>query len=176
MSYTRAYKEIMQPEKRVGRNNILPRNIYRISTYMGSEPVTKVGADARWVFVIGKIGNDKIHCIRLNDIKPLDFLKWLNKIRDKRIPIGKDQQLSLLLRKFSKEGSQLFESYIKNDTSVYKVGHSTYRIYKLEKIQTVWEIRFEENFLRETFGEKNDPNTTQEMNVEIKDELNEKDG
>lgn len=175
MSYTAQYTQIMTPEKRIGRNNIIPRNIYRISTYTGSKPVTKVGKDSRWVFVIGKV-DDKIHCIRLNDIKPLDFLKWLNKIRDKRIPIGKDQQLSLLLKKFSKEGTQLFESYIKNDTSVYQVGHSTYRIYKLEKIQNIWEIRFEENFLRETFGEKNDPNTTQEMRTEIKDELNERDG
>ena len=84
--------------------------------------------------------------------------------------------LILLLKKFNKEGTQLFESYIKNDSSVYTVGHSTYRIYKMPKIQNIWEIRFEENFLRETFGEKDDPNTIQEMNVEIKDELNERDG
>lgn len=175
MAYTQQYKQIMQPEKRVGRKDILPRNIYRISTYTGSDPITKTGDDARWVFVIGKV-DGKIHCIRLNDIKPLNFLKWLNKIRDKRISIGKDQLLSLLLKKFSKEGTQLFEQHIKPDRLVYNVGHSTYRIYKLEKIVNVWEIRFEEGFLRETFGEKNDPNTVQEMQAEIKEETDERDG
>jgi hypothetical protein len=175
MSFTRQYRQIMQPEKRVSRNNILPRNIYRISTYTGSKPVTMVNDDSRWVFVIGRV-DDKIHCIRLNEIKPLDFLKWLNKVREKRTPIGKDNQLSLLLKKFSKQGKELWEQYIKNDPLVYKPGKSYYRIYTMSKIQNIWEIRFEENFLRETFGEKDEPNTEQEMRVEIKDELNEKDG
>lgn len=175
MAYTRQYKELMVPEKRISRNNIVPRNIYRISTYTGSKPITKTGDDSRWVFVIGKVDN-KIHCIRLNDIKPLEFTKWLNKVREKRTPIGRDQQLSLLLKKFSKEGNELFESYIKNDSHVYRPGKSTYRIYSLDKIQNIWEIRFEEGVLRQIFGEINDPKTTQEMRVEITDEINEKDG
>lgn len=175
MSYTAQYKQIMQPEKRVGRNNIIPRNVYRISTYTGSKPITKSGADQRWVFVIGKV-DDKIHCIRLNEIKPADFTQWLNKIREKRTPIGKDQLLSLLLKKFSKQGNELWESYIKNDSKVYRKGHSTYRIYKLDKIRYSWEIRFEEGKLREIFGEINDPNTAQEQAAIIKDEINEKDG
>ena len=175
MSYTRDYKQIMQPEARVGRNVIVPRNVYRISTYKGSKPITKTGENSRWVFVIGKT-EDKIHCIRLNDIKPLAFLKWLNKIREKRTPIGKDQLLSLLLKKFSKEGDGLFESYIKNDSSVYQKGHSTYRIYKLEKIVNIWEIRFEDNFLRKVFGEPDTPPTEPEMREDIKEETDERDG
>ena len=175
MAFTRQYKELMVPEKRISRNNIVPRNIYRISTYTGSKPVTKTGDDSRWVFVIGKVDN-KIHCIRLNDIKPLEFTKWLNKVREKRTPIGRDQQLSLLLKKFSREGRDLFESYIKGDSKVYRPGKSTYRIYSLDKIQNIWEIRFEEGVLRQIFGEINDPKTTQEMRAEITEEINEKDG
>jgi len=176
MAFTRDYKQIMQPEKRVSRSDILPRNIYRISTYTGSKPITKTGDDSRWVFVIGKV-DDKIHCIRLNEIKPLQFTKWLNKVREKRTPIGRDQQLSLLLKKFSKEGNDLFESYVKNDSHVYKPNSkSTYRIYSLDKIQNIWEIRFEEGMLRQIFGEINDPKTTQEMRVEIDKEIDEKDG
>lgn len=175
MSFTRDYKQIMQPEKRISKNNIVPRNIYRISTYLGSKPITKTGEDSRWIFVIGKV-DDKIHCIRLNDIKPLEFTTWLNKVREKRTPIGKDQLLSLLLKKFSKEGSDLFESYIKGDSNVYRPGKSTYRIYSLDKIQNIWEIRFEENMLRKIFGEINEPKTTQEMRVELDKEIDERDG
>jgi hypothetical protein len=176
MAFTRDYKQIMQPEKRISRSNIVPRNIYRISTYTGSKPITKTGDDSRWVFVIGKVDN-KIHCIRLNEIKPLEFTKWLNKIREKRTPIGSDQQMSLLLKRFSKEGNDLFESYIKNDSKVYKpTSKSTYRIYSLDKIQNIWEIRFEEGKLREIFGELNDPNTTQEQSAIIQKEIKDKNG
>lgn len=173
--YTRDYREIMVPEVRVGRAMILPRNVYRISTYMGSNPITKTGEDSRWIFVIGKVGNE-IHCIRLNDLKPIDFTSFLNKVREKRTPIKEDQQLDSLLKKFSKEGKDLFESYIKPNKALYPGGKSHYRIYKLEKIRYVWEIRFEPDFLRKIFGEINTPNTVTEMRAEIKEEVNEKDG
>ena len=175
MAHTRQYKEIMQPEKRIGRNNIQPRNVYRISTYQGSKPITKTGDKSRWVFVIGKT-QDKIHCIRLNDIKPIDFTNFINKIREKRTPIGRDQLLSLLLKKFSKEGTDLFEQYVRKDKKMYPGGKSHYRIYKLEKITNIWEIRFEENFLRNLFGEIDTPNTVTEMKQDIKEEVDEKHG
>lgn len=175
MSYNRQYKEIMQPEIRIGRNNIVPRNVYRISTYKGSKPNLKTGEDYRWVFVIGKTA-DKIHCIRLNDIKPIDFTNFINKIREKRTPIGKDQLLSLLLKKFSATGTDLFETYIKPNKKLYPGGKSHYRIYKLDKITYIWEIRFEDFFLKKLFGEIDTPNTIQEMKADITEEINEKDG
>ena len=177
MGYTRQYKEIMTPEVRVGRSNIIPRNVYRISTYTGSKPITKpaAGENSRWIFVIGKVG-DKIHTIRLNDIKPIDFTNFINDIRDKRIPIGRDQLLSLLLKKFSKEGTNLFETHIKPNKKLYPGGKSHYRIYKLEKIRYVFEIRFEEGFLRNLFGEPDTPNTQQEMDADMQEEIKEKNG
>ena len=77
MAFTRNYTEIMKPEFRVSRGEIRPMNIYRISTYRTGNPITKVGDDARYVFVIGKF-EGKIHCIRLNDINPLDFTNFIN--------------------------------------------------------------------------------------------------
>ena len=173
MSYNAQYKAIMQPEKRIGRNNIIPRNVYRISTYRGSKPNTKTGGDSRWVFVIGRT-QDKIHCIRLNEIKPIDFTNFVNKIRDKRIPIGRDQLMSLLLKKFSKEGTDLFEQYVKGDKKLYPGGKSHYRIYKLDKITNIWEIRFEEGFLRQLFGDIDHTQTQQEMDADIQEEIKDK--
>ena len=60
MAYTRQYKTFLNPEKRVGRSEIRPRNIYRITTYKGGDPITKSGEDARYVFVIGKVNNTHI--------------------------------------------------------------------------------------------------------------------
>ena len=55
MAYTRQYKAFLRPERRVPRSQIRPRNIYRITTYRGGDPITKSGEDARYVFVIGII-------------------------------------------------------------------------------------------------------------------------
>lgn len=169
MSYTRQYKSFLKPEKRISRSQIKPRNIYRITTYKGGDPITKSGEDARYVFVIG-IVDGKAHCIKLNDIKPLDFTNFINKLRDKRTPIGSDQMLMLLLKKFSVDGKALFESYIKNDSKIYSSKLGNYRTYLLESIQNVYEIRFEEDFLRELFKEGSNQSTRQEV---ITEEINE---
>lgn len=153
MAYTRQYKTFLSPEKRISRSLIRPKNIYRITTYSAGDPKTLSGEAARYVFVIGKVNNTHIHCIKLNDIKPIDFIKFINKLRDKRIPIGEDQPLEQLLKKFSLDGKALFETYVKNNSKIYSSKLGNYRTYLLEKIQNVYEIRFEEGFLREIFQE-----------------------
>jgi hypothetical protein len=112
----------------------------------------------------------------LNDIKPLEFTKFINKLRDKRIPIKSDQALEELLKKFSKDGNQLFESYVKNNSNVYSSKLGNYRTYILQNIINVWEIRFEDGFLRQLFGEPNNPNTITNQRTVIENEIDEQDG
>ena len=169
MSHTREYKAFLKPERRIPRSLIRPRNIYRITTYKGGDPITKSGDAARYVFVVG-IVDGKAHCIKLNDIRPVDFTNFINKLRDKRIPIGSDQALELLLKRFSKDGKGLFESYIKNNSKVYSKSLGNYRTYKLESIQNVYEIRFEQDFLKELFKEGSNQSIRQEA---IRDEIKE---
>lgn len=169
MAYTRQYKSFLKPEKRVPRSQIRPRNIYRITTYRGGDPPTKRGEEERYIFVIGIVGN-KVHAIKLNPIKPLDFTSFINKLRDKRIPIGSDQSLELLLKKFSKDGNSLFESYVKTNSRIYSPSLKNYRTYLLDSIVNVYEIRFEEDFLRELFKEGSTESTRREV---ITDEINE---
>ena len=163
MAYTRQYKTFLTPEKRISRSQIRPRNIYRITTYRGGEPITKSGDDARYVFVIGKVDGKYIHCIKLNDIRPNDFISFINKLRDKRIPIGSDQALEILLKRFSVDGKSLFETYIKNNSKIYSSRLGNYRSYLLDKITNVYEIRFEEGFLREIFKEGSNQSTRREV-------------
>ena len=98
MAFTNQYKQFLRPEKRVSKGLIKPRNIYRITTYKGGEPATKSGEDARYVFVIGKIG-DKLHCLKLNPIKPSDFTNFISKLRDRRIPLATDTMLAFISNK-----------------------------------------------------------------------------
>ena len=169
MAFTRQYKTFLRPERRVPRSQIRPRNIYRITTYRGGDPATKGGEDARYIFVIGIVGH-KVHAIKLNPIRPIDFTNFINKLRDKRIPIGSDQALELLLKKFSKDGNSLFESYIKNNTKLYSRSLANYRTYILSSIVNVYEIRFDESFLRSLFKEGSTQSTRQQI---ITDEINE---
>jgi len=167
MSFTRQYKEILVPETRISRGEIKPRNIYRISTYRRGDPATKTGEDTRYVFVLGKVG-DKIHCLKLNNINPKDFTNLLFKLREKRVPIGKDNRLNLLLKHFSTEGSELFEQHVKNNSSVYGPGKNNYRIYMVNFIVNAWEIRFEDFFLKKLFKEDSTPSTREPI---IKEEI-----
>jgi len=169
MAFTRQYKTFLRPERRIPRSQIRPRNIYRITTYRGGDPATKAGDDTRYIFVIG-IVDGKVHAIKLNPIKPLDFTNFISKLRDKRIPIGSDQSLELLLKKFSRDGSSLFESHIKNNSKVYSKTLKNYRTYLLNNIVNVYEIRFEEDFLRRLFGE---PSTQSQRQQIITNEINE---
>jgi hypothetical protein len=169
MAFTRQYKTFLRPERRVPRSQIRPRNIYRITTYRGGDPATKGGEDARYIFVIGIVGH-KVHAIKLNPIKPIDFTNFIGKLRDRRIPIGSDQALELLLKKFSKDGNALFESYIKNNTKLYSRSLANYRTYILSSIVNVYEIRFEQDALRKLFGE---PTTTATRREILQDEINE---
>lgn len=170
MAYTRQYKTFLQPEYRVTKAQILPRNIYRISTYSSGNPTTKTGDDTRYVFVIGKV-DKKIHCILLNNIKPANFTMLIERLRDKRKPIlNESQQLSDLLKLFSVDGHSLFEDYIRMNPKVYSKELNNYRTYFIDNIQHVWEIRFEDGFLRQLFKEGNTQTTQQvEINEEITD-------
>lgn len=170
--YTNQYKEILKPEKRIGKSLILPRNIYRISTYVDGNPPTKVGMESRYVFVIGKVDN-KIHCLLLNNVLPANFIIFLNNLRDGNIPIDNEQPLSELLKLMGKDGNQLFNSYVKRNRTIYSRKLDNYRSYFLDKIQNVWEIRFEDGFLKEIFKEGNTVSDRREV---IKKEINEKDG
>ena len=169
MAFTRQYKTFLRPERRIPRSQIRPRNIYRITTYRGGDPPTKGGEEARYIFVIGIVGH-KVHAIKLNPIRPIDFTMFINKLRYKRIPIGSDQALELLLKKFSKDGNSLFESYIKNNSKLYSRSLNNYRTYILNSIVNVYEIRFEEDFLRGLFKEGATKST---MREDIQDEVNE---
>ena len=171
MGFTRQYKQFLKPEKRVSKNEMKSRNIYRITTYKGGDPATKSGENARYVFVIGIVGG-KVHCLKLNPIRPVDFTNFVSELRDRRIPLTEDTRLSLFLKKFSKDGNDLFITKVKNNKKIYSPSLKNYRTYMLAKIQNVFEIRFEQDVLESLFGEK--ITITQQREI-LKEEINDDD-
>ena len=166
MLYTRQYTKFLRPEKRVPRAQIRPRNIYRIVTYRDGQPPTKTAEKARYVFVIGIVGN-KVHCIKINPINPIHFTQLIGKLRDRRKPLSSQLRLEYMLKTFSKDGNALFDTSIKNNKNLYRRDLDNYRTYILDKIVNVYEIRFEQEVLENLFGEKT---TTSEKRAILKDE------
>jgi len=170
MLYTRQYKKFLKPEKRIPRSEIRPRNIYRITTYKDGDPPTQSAEKARYVFVIGVAGG-KVHCIKINPIVPLHFTQLIGKLRDKRLPLSSNLRLESMLKKFSKDGSALFGSYIKNNKNLYRRDLNNYRTYFLDKITNVYEIRFEQDALENLFGERTTASEKREVLREEQSEI-----
>jgi len=170
--FTRQYTKFLRPEKRIPRSQIRPRNIYRIVTYKGGHPPTKQAEEARYVFVIGIVGH-KVHCIKLNPINPLHFTQFIGRLRDKRMPLSSDLRLESMLKKFSKDGSSLFESYVKNNTKLYSRNLNNYRTYILSSIVNVYEIRFEQEVLENLFGERTNASQKQQILRDEQSDLDE---
>ena len=165
--YTRQYTKFLKPEKRIPRSQIRPRNIYRIITYKGGTPATKQAEESRYVFVLGIVEN-KVHCIKLNPILPLHFTQFIGKLRDKRIEPNSQLRLEYMLKRFSRDGAQLFNSAVKNNRNLYRKELDNYRTYILGKVVNVYEIRFEQDVLDRLFGTKT---TTSEKRNILRDEI-----
>ena len=154
-NYINQYLEFLKPERRVAKNQMKQGNIYRIVRY-GND--TARGISARYVFVIGKVvdkGNIKVHCIKINNVKPPFLIDLLKRLRDKSKPITKDyKDLSSLLKSFDAQGKRLFEGFIKNNRAVYSRSLGNYRTYFIDQIQYVSEVVLEFEELGNLLSEK----------------------
>jgi hypothetical protein len=166
--FTSQYVQLLKTESRISKSGIKPRNIYRLSVYRDGDPKSV----KRFVFVIGII-DKKIHCIKLNDIRPLDFTNLLFKLRDKRIPVDNNKRLSEHLIRLPLDGKRLFESYIKKDKKLYSKQLNNYRTYILDKVSYVSEVRFENEVMNSIFKISN---TETDRRLIIDEEIDEKDG
>jgi hypothetical protein len=168
MDYRLRYKEILTKGRTISKNNIEPRNIYRIQTYRGGDP----NSSERFVFVVGIVEN-KIHCLKLNEIPPKDFISFLNRIVDKRVKLDESVSVNEIVKKFNDNGKDIFEYHIKGFPQVYNRTLKSYRIYKSEKISNVSEMFFESGLLEKFFDIK--VNETL-RDIAVEKEIDEKDG
>ena len=156
-NYINQYLQFLKPEKRVPRAQMKQGNIYRIVRY-GDD--TARGISARYVFVIGRVvdqGQIKIHCLKINNVKPSFLIDLLKRLRDKSKPITEDyEDLSSLLKSFDRQGKRLFEGYIKNKPTIYSYQLGNYRTYFLKKLQYITEVVFEYEELAKLLNEKTD--------------------
>lgn len=142
-SYTSQWEQLLDISERVSRSEIEVGNIYKISVYSGLDYKT-VRKD-RYIFTLGKDENDNIHCLKLNEIQPLDFSNFIYSIRNKQITPDSDKSLKEHLIKLPSKGKRVYESYIKPNKNLLR----GYRVYKPTRITYISEIVFQKNILEQ---------------------------
>ena len=153
MSFIGQYLQFLKPEKRVAKAQLKQGNIYRIVRYGGD---TKRGINARYVFVIGKVldkGRVKIHCLKINEVRPSLLINFLRDLRNTKLITENYFDLSSLLKSFDREGSRLFDGFIKNNKQIYNRALGNYRTYFVYKLKYISEVKFEYEELLKLFGE-----------------------
>lgn len=165
MDYTLQWARLMKSERRISRSLIKANKLYRISVYNDGNP----NYHRRYIFVIGYNRRDKkIDCIKLNNIEPMHFIEFLNKIRNKKIKIRYQIPIDKMITKFPSNGKQLFENHIKTNKLIYAKNIDSYRVYKIQNINYVMDLSFEDDVFIKLFS---DSKTVSNQRNVVKEEI-----
>ena len=153
MSFALQYKPLIESETSVSKTLVLPRNVYRINSYKYSDGKQKTlsGTTSTLVFVVGKTTDKKLSCIKISEIKPEKFFKWLEKLYIKGLTEEnwtKAENLEELLIEADVKGSKIFNSFVKPDAIVYGDNPNIYRTYNLTGIKQIEEVKFKKDVLK----------------------------
>lgn len=165
MPFAQQYMKFVEAEIPVSKTLIRPRNVYSIKSYTNVNGETKsyTGANAAIVFVIG-IAEQKIWCLKLTDVRPVIFWKWLKPMLKKNIKVDNTiQKLEDLLLVDTRNGKKVFENFVKGK-QIYNIEPSAFRSYNLKGVNLAKELKFDLNFLKTEFKLE-----SEEINSEYKD-------
>lgn len=156
MEFTNQYKPFIQKEERIAKNNIKPLEIYRISTYKYADGDIKslAGVKSALVFSIG-IYEKKFNCIKMSEIRPDMFFKFMAKLKNKSLTEQKIDEAEFLYDLMiemgsDKSGKMVYESYIKNSSEfrTLKKQYNPYRTYNLEGLIYVQRVNLKKEYLK----------------------------
>jgi hypothetical protein len=152
MAFSSHYKPLILSEESVGKSQILPRNIYKITSYEYADGQTKTlsGSTTSIVFVIGITSDKKLTCIKISDIKPDKFFKWLKPLFKKGLTESDwkaEQKLGQLLILGDKQGSKIFNQFVRSN-QIYTKEPTSYRTYNISGIKQIQEIRIKPDILK----------------------------
>ena len=152
MPFANLYKSYIEAEVSVGKTAIKPRNVYIVESYVYADGKQKSfsGNNTAYVFVIGISPEKIISCIKLSEIKPDKFFKWLQPLFNPGITNEaweKSKTLDEVLKKSGKDGSGLFAQFVKT-SPIYNLNPTPYRTYSLQGIKQASEVKFKKDFLK----------------------------
>lgn len=151
MSFALQYKSLIESEKRASKSSLITRNVYRISSYEFTDGDQKslTGQNSSLIFLIG-IYDKKLICLKISEVRPDIFFKWLKTIQLKDLTaqkIDESKSLNELIILDSPTGNKIFDGYVKGK-SIYNIKPSPYRTYKLEGVKYIQEVNFKKDVLK----------------------------
>jgi hypothetical protein len=153
VNYYNRYKDVFNFENRVSSQFVKmnPRNFYRISRYEYSDGDVKslAGIDSSLIFVIG-VFEEKVNCIKLNEVRPEIFMRWFSTILKPSInegDIDSSTTINDLIITDSISGNKLFESKIKTHP-IYKQEPRPYRTYNLDGLKYIQQINLKKDLIK----------------------------
>jgi hypothetical protein len=151
MPFINQYIPFIESEKSVSKTLIKPRNIYRILSYEYADGERKslTGNKSSLVFVTG-IFEKKVYCIKISEVKPDNFFKWLKTIflkslNDKRI--NESKELSELLIITAKAGGTMLSKLKSN--AIYSSHPNAFRTYNLDGINQVKVVNIKKDTIKQ---------------------------
>jgi len=150
MPFSAQYKPLIESEEAVSKSRVLPRNIYKISSYRYADGTQKTlsGIETAYVFVLG-IFDKKLSCIKISEIKPEKFFKWLKPTFKSGLTVEQfdsAQKLEELLILADKPGKKMVN--LLQQSSLYNNNPNPYRTYTLAGIKQITEIRIKKDILK----------------------------
>ena len=155
MSFTLQYKSLIESEKRASKTSLIPRNVYRISSYefADGEQKSLTGQNSSLIFLIG-IYDKKLISLKISEVRPDIFFKWLKTIQLKGLTpqqIDESKSLDELVILDSKTGNKIFDGYVKGK-SIYNMKPSPYRTYNLDGVKYIQEVNFKKDVLKSYYS------------------------
>ena len=149
MPFTLEYDKLVESEKGISKTTLRPRNLYRINSYKYADGTTKslTGVTSSIVFVFG-VTNDKVFCVKANDVRPEKFFEWLKTLLVKNLKNWDDVKLmeeNIILA--DRPGKSIFNSYIKGK-QIYNQNPCPYRTYNLKGIMNIEQIQLKKDALQ----------------------------
>ena len=116
MPYATLYKPLIQSEITTSKSRMRVRKLYKIIGYEYADGEVKQfrGSNAVLIFVLG-IFRKKIYCLKVTEIKPDKFFRWLKTIMFKNLKeedFKNRKWLENLTPKADKAGTKLYGSAV----------------------------------------------------------------
>ena len=152
MAFAQQYNKIIDSEKKISKSLIRPRNIYKITSYEYADGTKKTlsGPETTLVFVFG-IFDKKLIGIKMTEIKPEEFFKWLKKLFLNNLSeefIDSSAMFEELIIKADRGGSSIYESYVKSKT-IGRTNKELYRTYTITGIKQITEVMIKKDYIKQ---------------------------
>lgn len=149
MIYTLQYNKLVESEKPIARNRVLPRNLYRIKSYTYTDGTHEnlTGLNSAIVFVFGRDA-DTLYCLKINEVRPIKFFEWLQRIvAHKAIDWDNVEELREAIIQSDRAGKNIWKRHI-YAKSPYILPASIYRTYKISSITSINEVYLKTDVLK----------------------------